>query len=168
MGIGEKQEIIIVDENNKIIGSMIDKDRLEKKEIISRASVAVIQDSERNILLQKRSKHKYVYPGWWDNAAGGVIKLNQTDDECVVEEIFEELGLQISINDLKDCGTIFVEHKVKEFIHVYSYQTKKFTPKNNWEVESTAWKTAEEIDKIIESENISPVCVAAIKRLQGE
>lgn len=164
MGIGETSEIILVDENNKLVGSMIDKDRLDKKYLINRASVAVISDDEGNILLQRRSEHKYVYPLYWDNAAGGIIKKDQTDNECIIEELSEELGINIKIEELNDKGTVFVEHIVKEFIHVYSYTTERFEAKTNWEVKETSWKTPDEIEQIIKEGNISPVCVAAIKK----
>jgi isopentenyldiphosphate isomerase len=53
---------------------------------------------------------------------------------------------------------------MKEFIYVYYYKTKKFNPTINWEVKETAWKSPKEIKEIIKSGNISPVCVAAIKK----
>jgi len=91
VGIGEIAEIVIVAKNNKNNkAKILDKDRLDHKEIISRCSVVVISDNEENILLQKRSKHKYIYPFWWDNSAGGILKTNQTDNECIIEELSEE------------------------------------------------------------------------------
>jgi len=166
VGIGEIAEIVIVDKNNKIIGKILDKDRLDHKEIISRCSVVVISDNEENILLQKRSKHKYIYPFWWDNSAGGILKTNQTDNECIIEELSEELGINLTITDLEDCGITYIEHVTKEFIHVYKYKTKQFTPKINWEVEDTAWMNSEEIEKTIKSGKISPVCLAAMKKAE--
>jgi isopentenyldiphosphate isomerase len=131
LGIGETSEIVIVDKDNNIIGSMIDKDRISKKEIIHRAAVAVIEDKEGNILLQKRSEHKYVYPLYWDNSAGGIIKKGQTHDECILEQLSEELGLDIKLEDLENKGIVFIDHIMKEFIYVYYYKTKKFNPTIN-------------------------------------
>jgi 8-oxo-dGTP diphosphatase len=46
------------------------------------------------ILLQKKAEGKFGAGKW--NGAGGKINPNETPDECVVREVFEETGLKIS------------------------------------------------------------------------
>jgi 8-oxo-dGTP diphosphatase len=46
------------------------------------------------ILLQKKAEGKFGAGKW--NGVGGKIKPDETSDECVVREVFEETGLKIS------------------------------------------------------------------------
>ena len=52
------------------------------------------------ILLQKRSQTKTFLPGWWLGSAGGGIDLGETPQVAAVRETKEEVGVDISVDDL--------------------------------------------------------------------
>jgi ADP-ribose pyrophosphatase len=45
----------------------------------------------KKILIAKRSMDKKIFPGAWENI-GGRLEGEETLDECVEREVFEEIG----------------------------------------------------------------------------
>ncbi|MEM4756358.1 MAG: NUDIX domain-containing protein [Candidatus Woesearchaeota archaeon] len=60
---------------------------------IYRVSALWLTDKKGNILLAKRAYHKAKNPGLWSAAAAGTVEINETYDDNIKKEIWEELGL---------------------------------------------------------------------------
>jgi isopentenyldiphosphate isomerase len=67
--------------------------------------------SDRKILLQQRGKHKSVFPLLWDVSVAGHIGAGEKIEDACIREVQEEIGLQISFNDLKKIDIFKSEHK---------------------------------------------------------
>lgn len=65
------------------------------------AHVLVIHPDEGGLLLQKRSLQKDTSPGLWDVSVGGHVTFGQSYEEAVVRETHEELGLEVTREDLE-------------------------------------------------------------------
>ncbi|MEG0795533.1 MAG: NUDIX domain-containing protein [Odoribacter sp.] len=52
-----------------------------------------LMNEQGAIFLQKRSMKKKLLPGMWDTAVGGHIGLNESVEEALKRETFEELGI---------------------------------------------------------------------------
>lgn len=63
------------------------------------------------ILLQKRAASKKVFPGLWDISVAGHIAAGEEILQAAQREIFEELGINISLDKLQKIGTRI--HQVK-------------------------------------------------------
>jgi len=87
-----RPKIIIVDENDKIIGYQ-DRDIL-KKEDIYRVSALWLTNSDGQILLARRHHTKLHYPRKWGPAVSGTVEEGETYDENIIKEAEEELGLK--------------------------------------------------------------------------
>lgn len=61
--------------------------------------------SDKKILLQQRAFTKKVFPGIWDISVAGHIAAGESILDAAKREVFEELGLEISENDLLKIGT---------------------------------------------------------------
>lgn len=84
-------KIIIVDENNEIIGS---KERFEVcLPDIYRATGLWITNSKGEILLAQRSFNKSHDPGKWGPAVSGTVEEGETYEENIQKEAREELGV---------------------------------------------------------------------------
>ncbi len=66
---------------------------------------------DKKILLQKRALTKKVFPGLWDISVAGHIAAGETILTSAKREVFEEIGLTLSDNELIKIGTRI--HQVK-------------------------------------------------------
>ena len=86
--------------------------------------------SDEKILLQKRALTKKVFPGLWDISVAGHIGAGESIIDGAKREIFEEIGLELSENELIKIGTRTheVSHKNgiqdNEFHHVFIAELK--------------------------------------------
>jgi len=111
-------EIIdIFDEKEKKIGQR-PKSQAHKQGLWHRSAHIWIYNSKGQILLQKRSKTKDLYPGKWDISAAGHVSLGHTPEECAIKEIYEEIGIKIKPTQLA-------------FLKIHVSQTK--IPKLGWQ-----------------------------------
>ena len=77
-----------------------------------RAVYAFIIDQNSNVLLQKRSKDKKLWPGKWDVIVGGHVRTGEFGRQAVIRECKEELGIEITDDDIKYIvGTTSVYNK---------------------------------------------------------
>lgn len=59
-----------------------------------------IVNSKMQILVSKRALHLQRKPGKWQANFGGHVKADQNFETCAVEELREEIGLHIDVNEL--------------------------------------------------------------------
>ncbi len=95
---GSKERVMIVDEENRVIGS-VTRGEMREQKLIHRASYVLVFNTEGRLFVHRRTASKDVYPGHWDVAAGGVVLAGETYEESARRELKEELG--ISGTDLK-------------------------------------------------------------------
>ena len=73
--------------------------------------IGIIIDTENKVLLNKRKKNKTL-SGYWE-FPGGKIKPNETPDQALSRELFEELGIKIGATDpLESIEYQYAEHDV--------------------------------------------------------
>jgi len=53
----------------------------------------LVQDNQGRFLLQKRSSGKKISPGLWDTSVGGHVGAGESQEEAVLRELEEELGI---------------------------------------------------------------------------
>ena len=84
--------VAIVDRDNCPIGAVARRIMRQQK-LIHRASYILVFNSDGELFIQKRTKNKDIYPGYWDLAAGGVVLAGESYEESAQRELREELGL---------------------------------------------------------------------------
>lgn len=144
----QDEQLIQVDENNRVIGSISRANAHSDGDKIYRTIFIIVKDNHGKILLQKRSQTKDLYPGCWDLSVGGHVKYGQSYVAAATEELREELGIKANENDLDFLGEVLVTlKKSKEFFHVFEYELKKNDVVNiaNNEVDAVKWMTMEEV-----------------------
>lgn len=60
-----------------------------------------MKNSRNQVLLQKRSSNVRTYPNLWAYTIGGHVLAGEKLEQAIIREMFEELGLQISMSDIK-------------------------------------------------------------------
>ncbi len=87
-----KPEIIIVDENDTIIGHK-PRELVEQADIY-RVSALWLKNTKGEFLLAQRSMNKKNDPGKWGPAVAGTVEKGETYEQNIIREAIEELGLE--------------------------------------------------------------------------
>lgn len=66
---------------------------------IENVVTAAIIRRDTKILIAQRNNDSFLEPNKWE-FPGGKVEQNETHEECLIREIIEELGIQISIDSL--------------------------------------------------------------------
>ena len=83
----------LVDERDRVIGTVRRGDAHRDPSLIHRSVQILVLDSEGRILLQLRSAHKDLFPGYYCASASGHVMTGETYDVTASREIIEELGV---------------------------------------------------------------------------
>jgi len=90
------EEIVtLVDHNDQIIGRA-PRSQVRKQALIHRVTYILVFNEAEQLLLQKRTLSKDLYPGYYDAAAGGVIIDGESYAVSAQRELYEELGIYAS------------------------------------------------------------------------
>ena len=142
----------VVDENGKPTGEIVERKEAHAKGIAHRTSHVWImrkKDDRLQILLQKRCEDKDSYPGCYDISSAGHIHHGDDYAISAIRELKEELGVEISPDELIDCGLI--RTRFDEVFH-----GKEFHDKQVAQV-YLLWLDREEEDFIVQKEEIDCV-----------
>ena len=90
---------ICYDYNNK--RKIASREECHKKGLWHRAVYAFVIDEKGNVLLQKRSSQKRLWPNLWDVTVGGHVESGEFGRQALIREVKEELGIEIGDNDIK-------------------------------------------------------------------
>jgi isopentenyldiphosphate isomerase len=85
----------VVNERDEVIGRQT-RSEVHRLGLMHRATHALVFNRRGQIFLQKRSMTKDRQPGLWDSSASGHVDSGEDYDVCVVRELREEIGLQVS------------------------------------------------------------------------
>jgi isopentenyldiphosphate isomerase len=85
--------VALVDVNDRVIGEA-SRSRVREQGLIHRVSYIFVFNASGQLLLQKRTAIKDLYPGYYDAAAGGVLLAGETYEVSAGRELQEELGIQ--------------------------------------------------------------------------
>lgn len=88
-----EEHVIIVNQQNEEIG-IVPRSQMRDEDLLHRASYVIILNSKKQLLVQKRSLEKDLYPGYYDPTTGGVIRADESYEENARRELNEELGIE--------------------------------------------------------------------------
>jgi isopentenyl-diphosphate delta-isomerase len=98
--------VILVDENDKPIGTM-EKMEAHRKGRLHRAFSVVIYNANGEMLLQKRAGNKYHSPGLWTNTCCSHPQPGEKTEDAAQRRLNEEMGINLR----------------PEFSHIFLYRT---------------------------------------------
>lgn len=96
-----EEKFDVLNEFGEFTGAIATRDECHKKGLWHRAVYAFIIDNKGNILLQKRSANKKLWPNMWDVTVGGHVISGEFGRQALIRETKEELGIEIDDNDIK-------------------------------------------------------------------
>lgn len=97
----------VVNEQGEPTGEQVERKVAHSQGILHRTShvwIARMRNNKPQILLQKRSANKDSHPGCYDISSAGHIPAGFGFEESAVRELHEELGIQVTEQQLIPCG----------------------------------------------------------------
>ena len=92
-GLPRNDDLIVVDENDEVVGHRGKADCHDGGGILHRAFSIFILNPERQLLLQKRSAEKRLWPLYWSNSCCSHPRRGESMAAATVRRLREELGI---------------------------------------------------------------------------
>lgn len=87
--------IVLVDEQNRILGTAPKLSSHHKHTPLHRAFSLFIFNHNQELLLQQRALHKKTWPGIWSNSVCGHLLLEDTPESAAKRRLEFELGIDV-------------------------------------------------------------------------
>lgn len=128
-------------------GIVKEKSQIKKDGNYHRAISVLIINEKNEILMQKRSSNKKVYPNLWGIFVKGHVRSNEDVFDASKREVLEELGILIDTNELEYLYTI-KDEKITEDNYIERIFFDTFLIKKNIDIN----------DIVIDTNEVSDVC----------
>ena len=158
-----KEYFDVLDENGGFTGEIIERDKAHEIGAWHRAVGLFIVNSKNQVLSQRRSKHKKLWPDCWDYTAGGHVDAGELGLASVVREAEEELGIKLDLSDVhyissyrsdKKHGSIWDRHFNEYYIAFKDVDIKDIKLQEG-EVEDIKWLDYKDFRQMIVSRDKS-------------
>ncbi|MEK6981425.1 MAG: NUDIX domain-containing protein [Candidatus Micrarchaeota archaeon] len=93
------EQVYVVNEKDEILYKL-PRSEVNQKNLITRATIVLVFNSKKEILITKRSKNKRSNPNLWEIGQGGVVTAGETYEQNSIRELFEETGLKRNESEL--------------------------------------------------------------------
>lgn len=153
-----KIELIeVVDKDGKYTGQILPREEVHNKNLLHNEVACFIINSNKEILLQKRSPNKRYSPNKYGLCAGHVM-ANEKLIDALMREIKEEIGITVKEEDLIPLGNKEYFHDTTNSHITYFYyilldlNIDEFTIQEE-ELTEVRWFKIDEIIDIVNSSN---------------
>lgn len=153
------EKVILVDENDEVIGEM---EKLQAHQVgaLHRAFSVFVLNSKGEMLMQRRALTKYHSGGLWTNTCCSHPRPGEETLAAANRRLKEEMGMEL---ELKEIGAFIYKTSEKsagfengltehEFDHVFTAISDKDPMINKEEVEEFKWMRIEGIKEALNSE----------------
>lgn len=148
-----QENVILVDSNDNMIGSM-EKYEAHEKGLLHRAFSVFLFNDQDELLLQQRALSKYHCGGLWTNSCCSHQRLGETNVEAAKRRLMEELG--ITAMDLQETFSFVYKAQFDNGLTEHEFDYVLFgkfngTPEfNEEEVAETKYLNRQEIQDAIQ------------------
>lgn len=112
-----------------------------------------IFNSNHQMLVQKRANDKKDFPGKWDISSGGAVIAGETSSEAARRELYEELGIDISLEQERVYLTIHYDKGFDDYYFIHMDKNIKEFQYSKDEVLGIKWATKEEINEMMKNKD---------------
>lgn len=136
----------IVDEYDTVVGRA-PRDLIHRERHWHRSAHIALFNSRGQVFVQLRSKNKDNSAGLWDTSAAGHVNSGESYEQCAVRELFEELGVQITADQLEWAGRLRPESRNGfEFTEIYIVRSDQTLTLQQEEIDDGRWTSSTKLD----------------------
>jgi isopentenyl-diphosphate delta-isomerase len=147
-----EEQLILVDEKDNIVGYDGKGNCHQKEGLLHRAFSIFIFNNQAQLLIQKRSKNKLLWPLYWSNSVCGHPRRDEDYENAIMRRLKEELGIVTQLHRLFH----FKYHEVfnnigseNELCSVFIGKTGKEIQPNREEIDEWKYVTISELNEDI-------------------
>lgn len=149
----------VLNENGEFTDKRATREECHEKGYWHRAIYGFIFNKNGDVLLQKRSANKKLWPNLWDITAGGHVLTGEFGMQALIREVKEELNIDVTDNEIKYLvgstsstikGKIINNHFNECYIITKNVDISKIKLQEE-EVSDIKWFTKEDILKRIDN-----------------
>jgi isopentenyl-diphosphate delta-isomerase type 1 len=96
----------VLNEKGEYLNKIETREKCHKEGLWHKAIVVFIINSKGQVLLQRRSKTKKMWPDMWDITSGGHVLAGEFGFEAGIREAKEELGVDIARENMTFIGSV--------------------------------------------------------------
>ncbi len=108
------------------------------------------------MLIQKRQTFKEGWPDRWDLTVGGSAVSGESSEEAAERELFEELGISVSLRNVRPHMTLYFERGFDDYYLIEKDVLLSSLKFQEEEVQDAKWADRSEILKMIRSGEFIP------------
>ncbi|HUV46608.1 MAG TPA: NUDIX domain-containing protein [Candidatus Bathyarchaeia archaeon] len=150
-----KEIFEIVDKKGQVIGKAQRNKCHQDENLIHQAVHLYIFNQKNQVLLQKRSATKDLYPGCFTASASGHLNISEGFKKAVLREAKEELSIDLKKKDLKAIGKFLIKAPTEtELIMVFFTTFSGFLNPAKQEVEDLVWFDPDRLFDLIKNKEI--------------
>ena len=94
----------VLNEKGEYTNRVETRKKCHKEGLYHKAVVVFIINSKGQVLLQRRSPNKRMWPNLWDVTAGGHVSSGEFGFQAIIRECKEELGIELNKDDITFIG----------------------------------------------------------------
>lgn len=130
----------VLNEKGEYTGKVETREKCHKEGLYHKAVAAFILNQKQQVLLQRRSPNKKMWPNMWDITAGGHVLEGEFGFQSIIREVKEELGIELDTKDMIFIGSSISNNKKGNIVnnHFNEYYVV------NKEIDETKLKLQEE------------------------
>ena len=152
----------LYDENGNKIGKTINRgEKMEPNEYHISVHIWII-NKKNEFLIQKRSANKKKFPNMWSMTGGAVLSGENSEQACI-RETMEELGVELSYNEIKKIGTLKRENGLVDIWIAYKDFDEKRLKLQIDEVSEAKWVNISEIEELLKEKQFTPSVVQGLE-----
>jgi isopentenyldiphosphate isomerase len=115
-----------------------------------------IFNDKGEMLIQQRQPFKKGWPNMWDFSVGGCAKSGDTSQTAAEREVAEEIGINISLKDVRPSLTVHFNHGFDDIYLIEKNLELSELKLQYEEVQSVKWASIDEILKMIDDNSFIP------------
>lgn len=149
--MSNNQQVILVDENDNVTGSM-EKMDAHRKGVLHRAFSVFIFNSKSEMLIQQRAIFKYHSGGLWSNACCSHPNPGEETKPAAERRLEEEMGIRTPLRKIFDftyAASFENGLTENEFDHVFTGTYDGIIKANPEEVNDYCFKPIKELGELI-------------------